>query len=929
MIDPLVIHPDGPGGIEVDGQTVLRQHVQTVGGDHLGNAVVDLRVDVVGPSGKDDAPSAPALHFLQHPFSFLPDVLLGPQLLRPGGADGGPGLPLRDVPLLLAQPHQPVGGSFFVRQCDEGPDVAHLAVGHGFHIVLQVLGVGHHNGAVIVVLGILCLLVLVEHAGMEDGLDPAADQPLHMAVGQLGGVALGFRGDGFHTQLVKLSVGQGGQRHPEAQLPEEGGPEGIVFVEVQHPGDADGATGGGFQGRVVEHALQLVGYHIGGGSLSAAAGSPLAPVAGDMALAAGEAADGEHTAVGAAPAPGGGGGIGQVQELLQREHPALLAPAAVPGNQRRAEGTHDAGNIRADGFDARDFLKGPEHRLVVEGAALDHHVPAQFLGIGQLDDLEQGVFDHGVGQARGNVRYGSALLLGLLHVGIHEHGAPGAQVHGILGKQRLLGKARGGIAQGFGEIFNKGAAAGGAGLVEHDGIHRSALQPDALHILAADVQHAVHVRVKEGGGGAVGNGLHLSLVQMEGGLQQGFAIAGGAGTTDSHPGVELVAEPFQGLLGGFYRVALIVGVVEEQQLALLADEGDLGGGGAGIDAQVAVALVIRQLLFLHHGPVVPGTEGPVLRFVREQGVKPLDFKGHLHTGVQGGHQVVNLLGLGVLCVQGSAQGGKEMGVFRLDGGFLRQLQGSDEGLFQLRQEVQGATQEGNPAPNGLAAGEAGNGLIHHRLKNGGSQVRPAGPLVDQGLDVRFGEHAAPGGDGVKLPVVGRFLVQTQGVGLKQGRHLVDEGAGAAGADTVHPLLQAAGEIDDLGILTSQLDGHIGLGSHLFQGGGHGHHLLHEGNVQSLAQIDAAGAGDFQPQRHVPQALLRFPEKLGQGLLGMGAVAAVFSEYGLAVLIQDHQLHRGGANINSGGKFFFFHFEPLSMSCKRCFQQIVNQWTRPL
>ena len=206
--------------------------------------------------------------------------------------------------------------------------------------------------------------------------------------------------------------------------------------------------------------------------------------------------------------------------------------------------------------------------------------------------------------------------------------------------------------------------------------------------------------------------------------------------------------------------------MEEQQLALLADEGNFGGGGAGIDAQVAVAAVIRQLLFLHHGPVVPAAEGLVLRLICKQGVQALDFKGHLHAGIQRGNQIVNLLGLGILRAQGGTRGGKEVGVFRFNGGFLRQLQGPDEGLFQFRQEMQGAAQEGDLAPNGLAAGQTRNGLIHHRLENGGSQVRPAGPLVDQGLDVRFGEHAAPGGDGVDLLIVGRFLVQAQGIGLE-------------------------------------------------------------------------------------------------------------------------------------------------------------------
>ena len=37
------------------GYGVLREDSETVGGDHIGDAVVDLRIDVVRTSRKDDA----------------------------------------------------------------------------------------------------------------------------------------------------------------------------------------------------------------------------------------------------------------------------------------------------------------------------------------------------------------------------------------------------------------------------------------------------------------------------------------------------------------------------------------------------------------------------------------------------------------------------------------------------------------------------------------------------------------------------------------------------------------------------------------------------------------------------------------------------------------------------------------------------------
>ena len=209
-----------------------------------------------------------------------------------------------------------------------------------------------------------------------------------------------------------------------------------------------------------------------------------------------------------------------------------------------------------------------------------------------------------------------------------------------------------------------------------------------------------------------------------------------------------------------------------------------------------------------------------------------------------------------------------------------------------------AAQKGYAASDGLAAGKAGDGLVHHCLEDGGGQIRLGGPFVNQRLDIRFGKHAAAGRDGVDLPVIGGLLVEPGGVGLQKGGHLVDKGAGAAGADAVHALLQTALEVDDLGVLAAQLYGHIGLGRGKLQGGGYRHHLLHKVDPQRLAQIDGAGAGDLYLQFALAGLLQRLLKQLAQGLPGVGPVAYVFSKDDLAFLIQQYQLDCGRADINS-------------------------------
>ena len=318
------------------------------------------------------------------------------------------------------------------------------------------------------VLGLLRLLMLIEHAGVEDGPDALIDEPLDVTVGQLGGVALGLRGDGLHALFVNFAGGERRQHHPEAQFLKEGGPEGVVFIHIQHSGNADGAPGGFvfFQRRVIEQPLALVQHQIGGLlPLVAATGTLFTAVAADVLSAAGELVDGEHTVVGAAAAAHGRCGVGQIQNVIQGQHGGFLPGVVAPGHQRRAKRAHEAGNVRAGGVHAGNFLKGPQHRLIVEGAALHHDVAAQILRGGQLDDLVQGVFDDGIGKARRDIGYRCALLLGLLDVGVHEHRAAGAQVHGGLGVQGLMGEFLGGKAQRTGEIFNKGTAAGGTGFI--------------------------------------------------------------------------------------------------------------------------------------------------------------------------------------------------------------------------------------------------------------------------------------------------------------------------------------------------------------------------------------------------------------------------------------------------------------------------------
>ena len=610
--------------------------------------------------------------------------------------------------------------------------------------------------------------------------------------------------------------------------------------------------------------------------------------------------DGQAAVVGAAAAGRQCGLEVEILDLVEGQHGGLLpAVPALAGDQGSAEGAHDAGDVGPGDLAAGDGLHAAQNGVVIEGAALDDDIFAKLGGIRHLDDLEEGIFDDGVGEAGGDVGDIRALLLGLLDAGIHKDGAAGPQVDGVLREQGRLGEILDGKIQGFGEGLDKGAAARGTGLVEQDIVDGVVLDADALHVLAADIQDAVYLGVEKGRGVVVGDGLDLALVQQEGRLEQGLAVAGRAAADD--PGVrgQKAADLRHGGDGRQQGAAVIIAVEGIEQASVLADQGQLGGRGAGVDPQEAVSVVVRQVGAPDAGLLVAAAESVVVLLGGEKGIHAADLKFHVEPAGQAVRHLRQKDMVVLLCVHGAAHGGKEVGVFHIDRVLVIQLQGPDKGVFELGQKVQGAAQEGHMAPDGLAAGQTADGLVDDRLEDGGGQVLLGGALIDQGLNIGLGKDAAAGRDRVQGPVAAGILIEPRRVCLQEAGHLVDEGARAAGTDPVHALLDTAVfKIYDLGVLTAQFDRHIGLGRDPLQSRGDSHDLLDKRDLQVVGQSQAAGAGDHRMDRDVAQLLMGILHQAPQGPLDIRVVPAVIRELDLTGGIQDCDLDSGGSYINS-------------------------------
>ena len=229
---------------------------------------------------------------------------------------------------------------------------------------------------------------------------------------------------------------------------------------------------------------------------------------------------------------------------------------------------------------------------------------------------------------------------------------------------------------------------------------------------------------------------------------------------------------------------------------------------------------------------------------------------------------------------------------------LVQVEREVEAVTQLGEVLQRAAQEGDVAANGTAARQARDGLGHDGLEDGRGDVLGAGALVEQRLHVGLGKDAAAAGDGIDGSGVSRELVKAARVGVQQGRHLVDERARAAGAGTVHALLDAVIEVDDLGVLAAQLDSHVGCRDEGLDGALAGDNLLDKLQVEPLGQQQAARAGNsaghLSRRQHSRGAL----EQVAGAGADVSVVALVLGVDNLVIVVEHGELDGGGAHVDA-------------------------------
>ena len=580
----------------------------------------------------------------------------------------------------------------------------------------------------------LVLLALPAHARHPDEVRVLLEQVHDVSVGELGRIAHALGRHGLDAGLVGLLGGLVGEHHREAQVGEEGVPEGIVLVHVERARDAHRTArgGAGVEHRAVEQQLVLEREQVGRGDLGLlVAGALLAAVARDEAVTVAKVVDREQAVVGAAAAVRLGLLHLQVVDLLAREQRggAVLA-GTVASEQRRAVAAHAAGDVGSDGVSAGELLEGAQRGVAHEGAALDHGVGADLLGVAHLDDLEQRVLDDGVREARGDVAHRGALLLRLLDTAVHEDRAAAAQVDRCLGRNGRLGELLDREAHRVGEALDERATARRARLVEHDVLDDAVAHAQALHVLAADVEDELHLGHERLGAPQVRDGLDLAGVGTQGLDEQGLAVAGRGDVADGALARQVVVDVVHNLARGAQDVAAVVAVPGVEELAVLAHHGGLHRGGAGVDADEHAAAVAREVALGDHLGVVARVELVELGLVGEEWVEA----GHLaalHVA-QVLERVDDLLerdALVRLAGERRARGHEQVCVLGDDAVLLVEVERHVEAVAQLGEVLERAAQEGDVATNGVTAGEARDRLVGHGLEDRGGHVGGRGALV--------------------------------------------------------------------------------------------------------------------------------------------------------------------------------------------------------
>ena len=190
-------------GDMVDG--VLGEDGQFVRLYHLGDAVVDLRIDMIGTPREKDGVLARLLDAVENPLSVVAHILPVLRDLCVAGIHGGGDLFLADALDFSELLGQTLDHALAVVDRKERLEEADILLAQDVHVAANILGVGRNDRAVEVVCPAAGLVVhIVRLAGVEYRRDALFDEIDDVPVRELCGVAERVRRDRRHALIKEL-----------------------------------------------------------------------------------------------------------------------------------------------------------------------------------------------------------------------------------------------------------------------------------------------------------------------------------------------------------------------------------------------------------------------------------------------------------------------------------------------------------------------------------------------------------------------------------------------------------------------------------------------------------------------------------------------------------------------------------------------------
>ena len=207
------------------------------------------------------------------------------------------------------------------------------------------------------------------------------------------------------------------------------------------------------------------------------------------------------------------------------------------------------------------------------------------------------------------------------------------------------------------------------------------LDLDTFHILTADIEDTVDLRIKESGCIIVRYSFNLALVKHQSSFDQCFTVTGGAGVGDPGSVRHLGIDFLHGTDGGCQWIPVVVVIERIQQGTIFTDQSSFCCGGSCIDTKETVAFIGSQIT----GGYVVLTLAFVKRIIgflgSEQRFHTCNFKIQFdrlcHPFFQSRQRYGNLF-FGIQCGTDCC---KQMRIFRNDGMLFIKFQSTDKGLF--------------------------------------------------------------------------------------------------------------------------------------------------------------------------------------------------------------------------------------------------------